>query len=63
MKNNDYLSPLLLISLLWISVLSVGMLSASMLDGDYFILRLVIIWPFTFAGIQSTRIIWNKFNN
>ena len=56
----DRIIAVLLIALVWIAVLAVAYVFAFMFDGERFILRVLLIQPFSIVGVVITGIIWVK---
>ena len=57
-KTANLLYTLLTVVLIWIGVIAIGVFWAWVFDGEQFLLRNVLIFPFTMAGIYTTRAVW-----
>ena len=55
------LLAVVLIAMIWIGVLAIGVLLAWMFDGGQFILRWILIQPFSIAGVFGTMAIWRYY--
>lgn len=50
-----------LISLVWASVLSVSVMLAYMFNGGEFLIRTILLIPFSFGGVHASRSIWKRY--
>jgi flagellar basal body-associated protein FliL len=62
-KGNDAnrVLAVVLISLLWIAVLAVGVILAWLFDGEQFLIRCILIQPFSFGALFATRSVWSHY--
>ena len=52
---------IILTLLIALGILFIGVALAFIFEGDYLLLRSVIIFPFTSVAFVGTRMIWSKF--
>ena len=57
-KIANLLYTLLAVVLIWIGVIAIGAFWAGVFDGEQFLLRNVLLFPFTMVGLYTTRWIW-----
>lgn len=57
----DRLLAIILISCVWISVLFIGIILAILFHGDYFLIRTILIIPFTSSGFSISERVWRKY--
>lgn len=50
-----------LISLVWVAVLTVGVILAWLFDGGEFIIRTILLLPFSLYGIYASRSVWEHY--
>lgn len=55
------LYTLLTVVLIWIGIIAIGVFWAWVFDGEQFLLRSVLLTPFTMAGIYTTKWIWRYY--
>lgn len=62
-KGNDAnrVLAVVLISLLWIAVLAVGFILSWMFNGEQFIIRCILIQPFSIGAVFATRSVWSHY--
>lgn len=62
-KGNDVnrVLAVVLISLLWMAVLAVGVILAWLFDGEQFIIRCILIQPFSIGAVFATRSVWSHY--
>jgi hypothetical protein len=62
-KTANLLYTLLAVVLIWVGVIAIGVFLALVFDGEQFLLRCVLMFPFTMAGIYATRaVLWHTAN-
>lgn len=54
-KTANLLYTLLAVVLIWVGVIAIGVFWALVFDGEQFLLRCVLMFPFTTTGIYTTR--------
>ena len=54
-KTANLLYTLLAAVLIWVGVIAIGVFWALVFDGEQFLLRCVLMFPFTMAGTYATR--------
>ena len=60
-EKANLLYTLLAVVLIWIGVIAIGVFWAWVFDGEQFLLRNVLLFPFTMGGIYTTRWIWQHY--
>jgi hypothetical protein len=62
-KSNAFsiLLAIVLIALIWIGVVAIAVLLAFIFDGGQFVLRCILIQPFSIGGVFSTRAVWKYY--
>lgn len=63
LEGNDAnrLLAVVLISLVWVAVLAIGVIIAWLFKGDEFIIRTILILPFSFGGVYASRSVWKHY--
>lgn len=62
-KGNDAnrVLAVVLISLLWMAVFAVGVILAWLFNGEQFIIRCILIQPFSIGAVFATRSVWSHY--
>jgi hypothetical protein len=60
-KRENLLYTLLAVVLIWMGIIAIGVFWAWVFDGEQFLLRNVLLFPFTMVGIYTTRWVWRHY--
>ena len=60
-KKSNLLYTLLGVVLIWIGVIAIGVFWAWVFDGEQFLIRNVLLFPFTMVGLYATRWTWQYY--
>jgi len=60
-NDANRLLAVVLISLVWMAILTVGVILAWLFDGGEFIIRTILILPFSFGGVYASRSVWKHY--
>ena len=62
-KGNDAnrVLAVVLISLLWMAVLAVGVILAWLFNGEQFLIRCILIQPFSIGAVFATKSVWSHY--
>ena len=60
-KTANLLCTLLAVLLIWVGIIVIGVFWAWIFDGKQFLIRNVLLFPFTMVGIYTTRWIWQYY--
>lgn len=62
-KSNAFsiMLAIVLIALIWICVVAIAVLLTFIFDNEQFVLRCILIQPFSIGGVFSTRSVWKYY--
>ena len=61
-KKANLLYILLTTILIWMGIIGIAVFWAWVFDGEYFSLRIILLYPFAMIGIYTTQWIWWHYN-
>jgi len=60
-EKANLLYTLLVVVLIWVGVIAIGVFLAWVFNDEQFLLRNLLLFPFTMVGIYSTRAVWQHY--
>ncbi len=60
-NDANRLLAVVLISLVWMAVLTIGVILAWFFKGNEYVIRTILILPFSFGGVYASRSVWKHY--
>ena len=60
-NDANHLLSILFISLVWMAVLVVGVILAVIFNGEQFVIRCILIQPFSIGAVFASRSVWKHY--
>jgi flagellar basal body-associated protein FliL len=60
-NDANRLLAVMLISLVWMAVLAVGVILAIIFNGEQFVIRCILIQPFSIGAVFASRSVWKHY--
>ncbi len=60
-NDANRLLAVVLISLVWIAVLAVGVILVMIFNGEQFVIRCILIYPFSIGAVFASQSVWKHY--